>query len=327
MPSDAATAAPAGRLAWLRSQGLGVVCGQLTVVLLGVGSVILAKTGEGASAGIHFDDITAFFAPVAWVHWWFYALLAVLTLYALNTVLCTWTSVRLRLTHKVGDPTAWAATFMHVAFLVALLAHLVGGVWTTDLAPVLVAGEWTPLGDGRQARVTGLEQTFTAAGRPKEVQATVEVQDAAGAVSTRIVGYNEPLSDGLGSSIWLLEQAGTIDGAMTFSSGPYRCVTQRGIPCLLGTAQLGVLNVTESPGAKRVMVATVRLRTTAGARLAAIAEGGSTTLPGGGVVRFEKMNVSHAVQLRGRSAPGNPLLLLAALLMSTGLVLMGRRWL
>ena len=31
-------------LGWLYSQGLGIVCGQLTVLLLGIGSVVIAAT-------------------------------------------------------------------------------------------------------------------------------------------------------------------------------------------------------------------------------------------------------------------------------------------
>jgi len=58
MPSVDARAT--GRLDWLRSQGLGLVCGFGTVLLLAVGSVILAATREGASASVGFDDLRGF---------------------------------------------------------------------------------------------------------------------------------------------------------------------------------------------------------------------------------------------------------------------------
>jgi hypothetical protein len=80
-------AAPA--TAWLFSQGLGVLCGQATVLLLAIGSVVLTATREGASASIEMDDVRAFFDPPSVVHLWFYLLVTVLAVYALNTTLAT----------------------------------------------------------------------------------------------------------------------------------------------------------------------------------------------------------------------------------------------
>ena len=85
---------PSGsRLAWLRSQGLGLACGLSTVALLAIGSVVLAATREGASAGIRGDDLRAFFDPPRPAHLWLYLLFPVAGLYAVNTVLATWDSV------------------------------------------------------------------------------------------------------------------------------------------------------------------------------------------------------------------------------------------
>lgn len=206
MPSEGAPAE--ARVHWLRSQGLGFLCGQLTVGLLAVGSVVLVATREGASAGVHLDDLTAFFTQPSWAHAWLYALVAVMCLYALNTALCTVDSVRARLAARTQDPAAWGPIAFHVAFLLTLVAHAVGGVWTVDHQPVVVASAWQNVGQGRDARLLHLESASLANGRPKWVQATLAVRDGAGKVRTEVVGYNQPLSERFGSELLLLEQAG-----------------------------------------------------------------------------------------------------------------------
>ena len=112
-------ARPARRLAWLRSQGLGLVCGFATVLLLAVGSVVLTATREGASASVGLDDLRGFFAPPRLEHAWLYLLLPVAALYALNTLLATWDTVGRKWRAGLRAPTAYAASVVHVGFLVA----------------------------------------------------------------------------------------------------------------------------------------------------------------------------------------------------------------
>ncbi len=52
MPSDLplhSAGPPTSRWSWLSSQGLGVLCGQATVLLLAVDSIVLAATRDGIS--------------------------------------------------------------------------------------------------------------------------------------------------------------------------------------------------------------------------------------------------------------------------------------
>ncbi len=325
MPSDAAPAPR--RLAWLRSQGLGVVCGQLTVLLLALGSIVLVATRDGASALVRFDDVTAFFARPSWAHAWLYALLAVLALYALNTALCTWDSLAAKLARRVREPSAYAPALMHVAFLLALVAHLVGGVWTSDRPPVVVAASWTGLGDGRQARVVSLVEEKLRDGRPKSADAVVEVKDAAGRVASHALGYNRPVSAGLGAELLLLEQAGRVPGAMVFSVGEKPCAARRDQPCVVGATHLTVVDVYESGPWGDLPAVTVEVRSPGASQRLVLGEGTVRALASGTTVRFAGRAYEPAVQVRGRSSPGNPWALLSALVMAAGLVLMGRRWL
>lgn len=309
---------PSERWAWLRSQGLGVICGQLTVLLLGIGSIVIPATRDGASAEVHFDDLTAFFSRPSWTHAWLYALLAVLALYALNTALCTWDSVLIKLRRGVREPGAFAPAVIHVSFLLALLAHLIGGVWTRDHEPVTVGAAWTDVGAGRQARVLDVKHELLSSGRPKSVEATLEVKDATGQVTQRALGYNAPLSDGWATELLLLQEAGRVPGAFVFSLGANQCHARRETPCVVSGRSLEVLDVDEGG---RVLV-----RLSSPQEQLLLREGSARSLSTGEPLRFERMTMEPAVLLRGRTLPGMPWAAASALVMAVGLVLMGRRW-
>jgi len=135
MPSDSR----GERLAWLRSQGLGLACGLATVALLAIGSFVLAATRDGASAAVGMDDLRGFFAPPHLAHLWLYLLFPVAALYAVNTVLATWDTVTRRWRGGARAPSAYAASVVHVGFLLALAAHAVGGFLGEDRGAVVVA--------------------------------------------------------------------------------------------------------------------------------------------------------------------------------------------
>lgn len=322
MPSEA----PA-QVGWLRSQGLGLLCGQATVVLLAVGSVTLVATREGASAEIQMEDLTAFFTHPSPVHWWFYALVLVLCVYALNTALCTWDSVRQKLERRTTEAGAWAPAAIHVSFLIALVAHAIGGVWTVDREPVVVAADWVDVGLGRSARLVSLDAERLASGRPKRAEARLEVKDGAGQVRQVVVGYNQPLTAKLGTDVLLLEQAGEVPSAPRFSLGELRCSAAAHAGCALGQVHLEVLAVQEQGHWGDTPVAIVRVTKPDGSTAQAyLLEGVAQDLESLGALRFEGSDRQPAVLLRGKTAPGNPWALASGLVMTLGLVLMGRRW-
>ncbi|MBI5510586.1 MAG: hypothetical protein HY903_17655 [Deltaproteobacteria bacterium] len=192
------------RLAWLRSQGLGVLTAQGAVLLLALGSVVLTVTAGDASKAIAMDEIRGFFTTPSLAHLWFYLLLAVLTLFALNTALCTFDSVTTRWRAGIRAPAAYAASLIHVGVLVALFAHLVGGVWNREDGQMVVAGDWRAFGDGRLVRLKELQVVPQADGSPKTVRAFLELRAPMGDVTTEVVGFNEPLSAGLGRDLTML---------------------------------------------------------------------------------------------------------------------------
>jgi hypothetical protein len=211
-PGLAAPARPTA-VSWLRSQGLGVLCGQATVLLFAIGSVVLGATRDDASADIKMDEIRGFITTPSVVHTWFYLLVAVVALFALNLLLCTWDTVVSRVKAGRWMPSVYAASLVHVGVLVALAAHLVGGLWSREEGQVVVGEEFSALGDGRLARLVALRIEPQADGSPKSVQATLELRSEAQELSTEVLGYNEPLSAGLGSELILLVRPLVAPGA------------------------------------------------------------------------------------------------------------------
>lgn len=202
MPSD--RPARPRWLLMLRSQGLGLFCGQLAVLLLGLGSVVLAATREGASAAVQLDDLRAFFAPPSGVHLWLYLLIVVLVLYGLNTALCTWHSTLRKWRSGQRSPSAHAPAVLHLAFLVALVAHLIGGLGGGEQPPqVLTTTAWTPLDPQRRARLLTLRLDRHPDGSLRQARARLTLVEA-GAGREVELRYNRPLVFEAGTRLVLL---------------------------------------------------------------------------------------------------------------------------
>ena len=320
-PDTAAPDAPV-RLAWLRSQGFGLLCGQATVLLLAAGSFVMAHA-PGVEAPT-MDDVTAFVrAPSAW-HLWFYLLVPVLALYALNTVLCTWDNVTRRWRLGQRAPSLYAPAVLHVAFLVALAAHGVGGLWGREHRPVMVGAAWKDLGDGRQARVLGLEEESHPDGSLRQIAARLEVRDGPSAAARPAeVSFNGPLSWGLGAELFLLADWGELPDGVRLRMGDAVCTATIGTPCPFSGQVVELTDLRTSGGPGGGPVAWLR----AGDETFSLPIGYRRQLTGGATLVFDRLEPRPALLLRHRHAPGTPWALAAAVLLGLGTVMMGRRWL
>jgi len=314
--------------ALLRSQGLGLCCGFATVLLLAVGSFVLAATREGASSGIAMDDLRPFFARPSWLHSWFYLLVAVLGVYALNSALATWHSVARKLRAGVRSPARYAPAVIHLAFLLALGAHGVGGLWGEERGEALVAeGDFRPLPGGREARLLSLEVERMPDGMPREVRAELELRDAAGRLERARVGYNEPVSSGLGAELHLLSDMGQLPLASLEVAGQ-GCQAAAGGACSAAGVGLEVLNAAAPGRMGPRAVAQVRaLLPGRPPQPLLLVEGREVPLPDGRPLRLEAVLVRSAVLLRSRAAPGNPWAFASAVAIGLGLLLLWRRFL
>lgn len=307
---------------WLRSQGLGVACGLASVILLGVGSFVMVATADGASRGIAMDDLRGFFREPALAHTWLYLLALVFGVYALNTALATYHSVSRKLAAGVRAPSAYGPAVIHVSFLVALVAHLVGGFFSVDLEPVLISGSFAPLGDGREARVVRIEREALPSGMPKTLRAHLEVRRD-GRVERAVVGYNEPLSEGFGARLFVLADAGDVTVAR-LRSGRATCVIAEQGACDLEGRHVELRGLARAGGTLMAMVR-VTLAPGDGPEARRLLPGRGATLSDGSVLHLDGYETQPAVALRGRRAPGNPWALASAILLASGLALMIRR--
>ncbi len=319
--------ADASRTAWLFSQGLGVICGQATVLLLAIGSVVLTATRDGASASIAMDDMRAFFAPVSAVHLWFYLLVGVLTLYALNTTLATYRNVVKKWRAGIRAPRFYAPAVIHLAFLVGLLAHGVGGVGGAELERLALGPSWKQLGDGREARVTGLEVDPNPDGSMKQLRARVETRDAGGSSAETVVFYNGPLSRGLGSELMLLVRPHSVP-TLRLARGEDGCDVEVAGVCELGDvrAELLYLHPPLQPGQNAFAQLRVQNTGAGDAESFSLTPGRSKQLSDGSLLSAEGFGQRPAILLRHRRAPGNPLALLSSILLGLGLLMLWRRF-
>jgi hypothetical protein len=321
--------APPPRWAWLRSQGLGVCCGFGTVALLAVGSVVMAATRDGASAGIGLDDLTAFFLRPSPAHAWLYLLFPLAGLYAVNTALATWDNVLRRWQAGQRAPSAYAVALIHLAFLLGLVAHAAGGFLSRDGEPVLVASGWQALPGFGEVRLTALEVDSLPGGMPRRVRAALEVRGPGGPVEAAEVGFNQPLSGGLGSRLALLQDQGRAPVAhlalLGARQGEGRCALAQGQACQVAGESVELLGLGQAPGTG-TPAALLRAAGPDGAPAERwVVAGELLALRGGRPLRLEAVEVEPAVLLRPRHAPGNPWALGAAVLLVAGTLLMWRR--
>jgi hypothetical protein len=311
------------RLAWLRSQGLGLVCGFSTVILLAVGSFVLAATRDGASAAIGMDDLRGFFAPPRLAHLWLYLLLPVTGLYALNTVLATWDTVSRRWRAGVRAPTAFGASVVHVGFLLALVAHGAAGFFGEDRGEVVLASGWREVPGFGEARLVSLDVETLPNGMPKEAWARLELRAPDGHTSSATVGYNVPLLAGGGSRLALLGDLGRVRVAR-LASGADACALVEGQSCRIGSESVRLLAVRPLGG--RAAAALVEARGPSGREEARwLPSDGELALAGGRPLQLAGVATEPAVLLRARGAPGNPWALAAGLVLAAGVVLLWRK--
>jgi hypothetical protein len=322
VPPTRAALAPRRRLAWLRSQGLGLVCGFTTVVLLAVGSVVLTATRDGASAAVGLDDLRGFFEPPRVAHLWLYLLFPVAALYAVNTALATWDTVRRKWHAGLRAPGAYAASVIHVGFLLALVAHGVGGLLGAEGGQVIVGPGWQEVPGFGEVRLLSLDVDVLPGGMPRAARARLEVRDG-GTTSERTIGYNAPLSRGGGAALALLSDFGRAWVARIVS-GEASCALLEGQQCLVGGEPIRLVQLVRGPGAGPAALVAAR-GPTGQLESRVLSSGGELPLASGRLLELASVGPADAVALRVRSTPGHPWALGAGLVMALGIALLWRK--
>ncbi len=173
-----------------KSQKMGIITGFTVTGLLIIGSLIM-NFNPRQYTGLSGEDISFFFAHKRPIHLWFYLLFLACILYGINASLCTLDSIIRKTKGGVKKATLYGASIVHIGFVITLVAHLIGGLYSSTEPPVSVAEEWTDLG-GIEMKVTDLKTISYPNGMPKKIEASVAVRKD-GIEFSDTLGYNNPV--------------------------------------------------------------------------------------------------------------------------------------
>jgi hypothetical protein len=297
----------------LVSQKTGVVCAFTAAALLGLGS-FLADRRPDVYEGLAFDDVRFFFHPWRPAHVWFYALCAVLALWAASSLLCTWDTVVARVRGRVLRLSAWGSSLVHLSFVLALAAHLWAGL-AAESRMHMVGPVPTEIA-GSSYRALDLDQKLWPTGMPREATITLE-RTRGTETSTLTVGFNHPvLLEGGARELLLGRYGRMVDGAVLRIGGER--VTLSPGESHTANGRTVTLEKVHSSARLRTPVAALRITGAPGGRTILRLDPSSTADPA-----FLDVAYSTVVTLQERHNPSIPLVLVVAGLLSIGVVLAG----
>ena len=299
-----------GTLRLLRAQKTGVLCAVLACFLMGAGSLVMDRAPERYQ-GLHWDDLRFFLEPLDWIHLWFYGLAAALGLWGLSALVCTWYELRARVRARVTRPSAYGAPILHIAFVLALAAHLWGGL-TAETVQHLVGDEGTEI-DGAVYRALEVHEDLYPNGMPRTVHIDLE-RTVDGEAEQVQVGYNEPVVAHRGAVALLLGRYARVARA-TLRVGTETVTLTPGERRRLGSSMV-VLQRVHQGANLRVPVADLVVADPAPRRVR-LPLGG----PGSGGAAFVALDSALMVSLSERRNPSAPLVGLVSLLALLGVVL------
>ena len=295
----------------LGMQSTGVVLALLSAALMAAGSFIMDRSPE-AYRGLALDDLRFFFAPWRWQHAWFYALVLSLGLWAASALVCTWDSLASRIRRRLTRPSAYGAPLVHLTFVLALLTHLLGGLTASSSQAILSSSEVAL--HGASWRVLHLDERTWPSGMPRSVTVTLE-RTQAGRVQQETLGYNEPITSGLGTHEMLLSEAQLVpDGLLIRHKG--QLVTVRaGMPSVAAGDAI-VLRRFHDPRTSATLRVPVAELQVAGRNQMLPLEPDSNE-----ETAFVGMSESPGAVVHVRDNPSVPMVLLVAVLLIVGVAL------
>ncbi|MFQ5956511.1 MAG: hypothetical protein ACE5KK_01925 [Candidatus Brocadiales bacterium] len=303
----------------LKSKKLGILVGFAATGLLILGSLLINFMPDRYQ-GLTGEDINFFFKHVSLINGWFYLLFAVMVVYGMNAFFCTLDSILVRLRAGVKNITLYGGSVVHLAFMVTLLAHLVGGLGSSHGRPVTIGERPVEYG-GVELSVAGLETTTYPNGMPKEVRATIKVRQG-GEEFERILGYNQPVLLDLGAKEFLLRQYGSSPQGVVLKVNGREQELKVREEFSIGDSRAVLAGLILPPRVEMPVVALVANPGAPDARQVFIPLGKSYAQTiGGAQVQFEDVKMSNTVMVDLKENPSVPLALVATLLFAVGVVM------
>ncbi len=303
----------------LKSKKFGILLGFFVTALLMFGSLTMNFAPE-RYAGLHGEDINFFFEHVSLINGWFYLMFIGLVFYGINAFLCTIDSVLVRLRAGVKNITLYGGSVVHLAFLVTLLTHLVGGLYATQLRPITIT-EKPAVHDGVELSVTGIETTTYPNGMPKEVRATIKVRTK-GEEFERVLGYNQPVLLDYGAKEFLLGQYSSTPRGVVLKVGGKLLTLKMREEFAIGRRRAMVAGIFMPPRVETPVAAVITNPGEANAQQNYVRQGSEREQTIDNIeISLEDVDVSYTVRVNLKENPGVPLALVVTALFGVGVVM------
>tara|TARA_B100001964_G_scaffold233673_1_gene291267 strand:+ start:43 stop:1011 length:969 start_codon:yes stop_codon:yes gene_type:complete len=196
---------------FLKSQKTGIIVGFAVTGLLIIGSLIMNYCPESYE-GLSGEDITFFFNEPKLIHTWFYLMFVAFAMYGICIFICTLDSIIRKVKARSKKVALYGASIVHIGFLVTLVAHLVGGIWSESGRPITIADTWVQAGE-YELKVTGLNSTTYPNGMPRKITARMKIRKD-GKEYDDTLGYNNPVLVDSGTKQFLLRNYGNMPNAI-----------------------------------------------------------------------------------------------------------------
>ncbi len=199
---------------FLKSQKTGIIVGFAVTGLLIIGSLIMNYCPESYE-GLSGEDITFFFNEPKLIHTWFYLMFVAFAMYGICIFICTLDSILRKVKARSKKVALYGASIVHIGFLVTLVAHLVGGIWSESGRPITIADKWVQAGE-YELRVTSLDSTSYPNGMPRKITAQMKIRKD-GKEYDDTLGYNNPVLLDSGTKQFLLRNYGNMPNAIVMN--------------------------------------------------------------------------------------------------------------
>ena len=167
--------------------------------------------------GLSGEDITFFFNNPRPIHTWFYVMFVAFAMYGICIFFCTLDSILRKVKARTSKIPLYGASIVHVGFLVTLVAHLIGGIWSESGMPITIADEWVQAGE-YELKVTGLETTSYPNGMPRKITAQIAIRKD-GEEASDTLGFNNPVLLDSGTKLFLLRNYGNMSNGVVLNIG------------------------------------------------------------------------------------------------------------
>ena len=201
---------------FLKSQKTGIIIGFTVTGLLIIGSLIMNFFPE-AYEGLSGEDITFFFNNPRPIHTWFYVMFVAFAMYGICIFFCTLDSILRKVKACTSKIPLYGASIVHIGFLITLVAHLIGGIWSESGMPITIADKWVQAGE-YELKVTGLETTSYPNGMPRKITAQIAIRKD-GEETSDTLGFNNPVLLDNGTKQFLLRNYGNMPNAVVLNIG------------------------------------------------------------------------------------------------------------